>query len=89
MSYIINRSQRRNWFQSCSLRISRTPFNQRFVLFLKCKLTFLQWCGTYIFTEPLAYEVVTEKDAAEMLDSITRPWYHQVRENIHNLFLAT
>lgn len=45
--------------------------------------------GHLLIKEPLAYEVVTEKDAAEMLDSITRPWYHQVRENIHNLFLAT
>lgn len=38
------------------------------------------------FSEGPAYEMVTEKEASQLLDSITTPWFHQVGAHIGHLF---
>ena len=40
----------------------------------------------YSFSEGPAYEMVTEKEASQLLDSITTPWFHQVGAHIGHLF---
>lgn len=43
----------------------------------------------FLFLEPPAYEVVTEKEVTELLDSITAPWFQRVGVQIPNLFSTT
>nr|CAH0113649.1 unnamed protein product [Daphnia galeata] len=42
--------------------------------------------GHLLIKEGPAYEMVTEKEASQLLDSITTPWFHQVGAHIGHLF---
>ncbi|XP_046455938.1 GDP-D-glucose phosphorylase 1-like [Daphnia pulex] len=42
--------------------------------------------GHLLIKEPPAYQVVTEKEAAQLLDSITAPWFERVGAQIAHLF---
>ena len=40
------------------------------------------------FAEAKSYEDVTEKDASDLLESITAPWFERVRDQVPALFPA-